>query len=305
MSKIAETPEVIAQKRLTELDTAFHLHLTERYCQIDNQSIREHLTGVGEDTGIAFGLHKRAMALTKSGIEIVKVQFDEDRVLKKVGKIERDPKFSKEHISGGNAQEILDWIDGYITLAIDQISGQEPYRNSGLLFVAPSVTYSLLGSLSQEYAEFALTRAFWPIIFQQKEAQMPNWFDLGVTVQDYVRGLVDAIGELEDAYGIYMVSGEGSALSPDQAAAIAQMLSGIVSLIHEFIDEFSGYDDHVMRNLPNATAGIDRDDREAIRRMNLPLRLRMKGISATAARLRDMFLTKRDMARTLAVRAQA
>ena len=299
MTKIAETPETIAQKRLTELNAAFEMTLQKRESYLDNLTVLEHLAKVGEDTISAFGLHKRAMVLTKHGIEIVKVQFDEDRVQKKIEKMKRDPKLSRETIPFGTAQEILNWIRDYIQSAISQIAGELEYRRNKLA-VASSVSSSLLGSLGQEYAEFALTAALWPMIFQQKEIQLPHWDDLAVTVQDYARGLIDAIGELEEAYGIYMVSEPGSLLTGEEASAIAQTLSGTISLLHEYLDEFSSYDDNVMRNTPNATVGIDREDREAIRKMNTPLRLRMKGIASAAARLRDMFLSKRDLSRATA-----
>ena len=185
---------------------------------------------------------------------------------------------------------------------VSHISGSFEYARRGSrgfkLIVAESVLGSLLGSLGQEFAEFALTRALCPVITELKPLQLPRWHELGVTIQDFVRGLVDTIGEVEEAYGVYMMSEIGSALDMEASAARAQALAGIVAKIHEFIDEFSSFDDNVMRNTPNATVGIDREDREAIRKMNLPLRLRMKGIAAVAARLRDTFLAKRDLART-------
>lgn len=301
MARTAESPETIAQFRINEVDTAHQLTLDEKLEFYDNMTILEYLAKVGEDTLTAFGLHKRAMALTKHGIEIVKVQFDEDRVAKKIAKMKRDSKLSREEIVCGDAEEALEWIHEYILTAVNQISGSLEYHRGGRrgikLYVAESVLGSLLGSLGQEFAEFALTRALCPVVTELKPLKWPRWHDLGITIQDFVRGYVDTIGELEDAYGVYMMSEPGSALNMEESTARAQALAGIIAKIHEFIDEFSSYDDHVMRNTPNATAGVDREDREAIRKMNTPLRLRMKGIAAVAARLRDVFLVKRDSVR--------
>lgn len=298
-----ESLETIVNQRSQEIDTAHELTVNERLEFYDNMTILEYLTKVGEDTITAFGLHKRAMALTKHGIEIVKVQFDEDRVIKKIVKMKRDSKLSREQIVCGNAEEALEWIYDTIFAAINQISGSLEFSRRGnkgfKLYVAESVLGSLLGSLGQEFAEFALTRALCPVITDLKPLKWPSWHKLGISVQDFVRGYVDMIGEVEDAYGVYMMSELGSALSLEESAARAQMLAIVVAKAHEFIDDnFSSFDDNVMRNTPNATVGIDREDREAIRKMNTPLRLRLKGISATASRLRDMFLGKRDLSRT-------
>lgn len=303
MTKQTESVENIAQTRMRELESAFKLTLTRRDGDLNNMTILDYLVKVGRDTGVAFGLHKKAMALTKHGIEIVKIQFDEDKVARRVERMKRDVKIKDDHIPYENVGELLIWIKEEIEEAISQLEGNTMCQvpkiigrgsEEDILDVAKSVKRSLVGTLAQEFAEFVIFSELWYVVFTTRGVSLSHWSDLGITVQDYVRGAVDVPGELEDAYSLYMASEDGDALCQEESVDISQKLSGSVSLLHDFLDEFATFDDSVMRNVPNVQVGIDREDREKIRKMNTPVRLLLKGIAKRAEQLRMHFIQKRD-----------
>lgn len=258
------------------------------------KTIFQHMEQLETDTALGRRLHQVAMKLCQYGVEVVKQQFDAGKLERMVDGMRKNRILSKMTIPEVEYPEFFDWISETITETLMVLRGEElAERRHTELVLAPSVRESMIALLGQEYGEFALVVRCWRYVFLGEElATFPTPHSLFISGQDYLRSIEDAIGELIDAYNIYTGSERWTALRIDEELAIQERLYRTLEALRDFLEAFRDYDDEVTRNMPNPIGANKDADREAVRRMSQPLRLRLKGVNNKLSAVRIEYLSK-------------
>lgn len=277
------------------LAAAFRIVIEERDPE-SGKTMTERMDSWENDSAQGRRLHQIAMKLCQYGIELVKQQFDREKFDRMAQGMRKNRVLQRADIPVTEEEtELLDWIYTTVSDTLDVLRGEAiASRRHTELALAPALRNPMISLLGQEFGEFALVRQICAYVFYGEDLiELPSPLSLNISPQDYLRGIEDAIGELIDAYHLFTASDEWAEMPIRKELAIEERLYRALEAMRDFMEQFRDYDDDITRNMPNPLAAAGKDgDRDAIRKMSQPLRLRLKGVDSKLAAVRIAYLSK-------------